>query len=433
MLALGLWAARPEATRAQFIGEYLPGGTSGHQQEPGVTVASRLRPLYQPLGVRIGDFFLHSQLTEATGFNSNVAGLTGSPGSWFGRTGGSVAINSDWSRDQLGAALSVDDAHFLSTPRQDYTDWTASLGGAMTLGRQSLALTYTHLSLHEDPTQIGSVLSSTPIPYQVEDLRSSYTFDRGRVSVTPRIDVQLYRFGDATLLGSPVSQQDENRVVLNAGLETRYALTDLSRLVFVIEGIDSQYTDEPAYQPTDSSRSALVLGGIDYGEDGLWRYRVLLGVETRDFAAPQYASHTAPIVEANVVWTPTGMTTVSATLSRTIEDPAAAGTGGYTDTRGRLVIDHEWWRNVLLQAHVGFETADYLQGGATQRNVSLGTGIHWLLDRHWRLGLDYAFVAQSGAAANVNFNVPTGKSAPGNLHAPDFNRSVILFTLRVSL
>ena len=416
------------------MGEYLPGGAGGYQQEPGVTVGSRLRPLYQPLGVRVGDFILHSNLAEAIGYNSNVAGLGGTPGSWFGRTTGSLAATSDWSRDQFGVAFSLDDAHFLSTPRQDYTDWMASLGGGLTLGRENLAVSYTHLSLHEDPTQIGSVLSSTPIPYQVEDFRSSYTFDRGRISVTPRVDVQLYRFGDATLLGEPVSQANENRVVLNAGLEARYALTDRSRVVFVVEGIDSRYIDEPVGQPSDSSRSALVLGGIDYGEDGLWRYRVLLGVETRDFDAPQYASHTAPIVEANVVWTPTGMTTVLGTLSRAIEDPAAAGTGGYTLTRGRLVIDHEWWRNVLLQAHVGFETADYLQGGGTQQNVSFGAGVHWLLNRRLRLALDYSFVAQSGAANNVNLNVPAGKAlAFGSLHSSDFDRSVILLTLRFAL
>lgn len=423
----------PCASQAQFIGEYLPSAVPGYQQEPGVTVGSRLRPLYQPMGARIGDFVLHSDLLETTGYNSNVAGFGNSPGSWLLRTAPSLAINSDWSRNQIGAAFTADDAHFLSTLRQNYTDWTASLGGGYTIDRRDLVLGYSHLSLHEDPTQIGSALSSTPIPYQVEDLRSSYTFDRGRLSFEPRVDAQLYRYGDATLLGVPVGQQNENRVVLTAGLETRYALSDLRSLVFVVEGIDSSYVDEPSYQPTDSSKSVLALGGIDYQESSLWRYRLLVGIETRQFDAPQYASHTAPIIAASVVWTPTGMTTVTGTLSRTIEDPAAAGTGGYTYTLGRLVIDHEYLRNVLLEGHVGFENADFLQGGGTQRNVSFGAGVHWLLGRQVRLGLDYSFLAQSGSGVNANLNVAPAKSgAFVGLRSPSFDRNVALLSLRFS-
>ena len=44
------------------------------------------------------------------------------------------------------------------------------------------------------------------------------------------------------------------------------------------------------------------------------------------------------------------MTTVTATLTRSIEDAAQEGIVGYTYTRARLVLDHEYLRNVLLQA-----------------------------------------------------------------------------------
>lgn len=425
--AMSLFWARP--SQAQFINQYFPQDVPGYGQEPGVTVASRLRPAYDPLGVRLNAFTLQSQLTEGIGYNSNAAGLSHSPGSFFLNTAPSLTLNSDWSRNQLGAAITLDDRRYFDAPAQNYTDWTATIGGGYTIGRHDLIIGYSHLSLHEDPSQIGSVPSTTPIPYNVDDLRASYTFEQGRLSFTPAFDVQRYQFGDSTMFGVSQSQSAQNRIVLTGGVETRYALSDQRSLVFVVQGIDSQFTDEPPSQPTNSSKSFLALGGIDYQASGVWRYRLLLGVETRIFDSSRYSTHTAPIAEGSVIWTPTGLTTVTGVLSRTIEDPASAGTGAYTYTRATLVVDHEYLRNVLLQGRFGFEAAEYLNGGGTQTNVKLGAGVKWLLNRNVRLSLDYSYTSQTG----------TGSRATGTVNplvgtfSGSFTRNVVLLAVRLAL
>ena len=58
--------------------------------------------------------------------------------------------------------------------------------------------------------------------------------------------------------------------------------------------------------------------------DAVWQYRVLVGWETRAFAASQYSTHQATIAEAAVTWNPSGMTT----LTRGIEDAAQEGIAG---------------------------------------------------------------------------------------------------------
>lgn len=416
-------------SRAQFINQYFQSGVPGYEREPGVTVASRLRPAYDPPGVRLGAFTLEPKLREGVGYNSNAAGLPNSPGSWFLQTAPSITLNSNWSRDRLGAAFTLEDGRYFDAPSQNYTDWTAMIGGGHMIGRHEAILAYSHLSLHEDPSQIGSALSSTPIPYQVDDLRGEYTFERGRFSFIPRLDIQHYQFGDATVFGTSVSESSQNRVVLTGGVETRYALSDQRSLVFVIQGIDSSYTDTPPGQPTNSSESLLALTGLDYQASGVWRYRVLLGVERRMFAASRFSTHTAPIAEASVIWTPTGLTTVTGLLSRTIEDPAAAGTGSYTYTRARLVVDHEYRRNVLLQGRVGFESAEYLSGGGTQTNFLVGAGVKWLLNRNVRLSLDYTYTDQRGAgSATGTARTPAFATLQGS-----FVRNLVLFSMRIAL
>lgn len=435
-LAVGIILAWASPARAQFINQYFPSSVPGYEREPGVTVASRLRPAYDPLGVRLDGFTLQPKLTEGIGYTSNAAGLPHSPGSFFLNTAPSLTLNSDWSRDQLGAALTLDDRRYFDTPAQNYTDWTATIGGGYTIGRHDLIVGYSHLSLHEDPTQVGSVPSAIPIPYSVDDLRGRYTFEQGRFSFTPLFDVKRYQFGDSTAfdagLGQNVkrTQSRQNRVVLTGGLQTNYALSDQRSLVFVVEGIDSEFTEEPPRTATQSSKSFLALGGIDYQVNGVWRYRLLLGVETRIFDAPQNPTHTAPIAEGSVIWTPTGLTSVTGVLSRTIEDPASSGTGAYTYTRAGLVVDHEYLRNVLLQGRVGFEAAEYLSGGGTQTNFTAGARVKWLLNRNVQLSLDYSYTNMTGISATI-VGVPTG-TVFGHFSG-SASRNVALLAVRLAL
>jgi hypothetical protein len=429
-LAVGITLAWASPAQAQFINQYFPPGVPGYEREPGVTVASRLRPAYDPLGVRLGAFTLQPQLTEGIGYTSNAAGLSHSPGSFFLNTAPSLTLNSDWSRDRLGAAFTLDDRRYFDAPAQNYTDWTATIGGGYTIGRHDLTVGYSHLLLHEEPSQIGSVPSTTPIPYSVDDLRGSYTFEQGRFSFTPTFDVQRYQFGDSTTFGASQSQNSQNRVVLTGGLETNYALSDQRSLVFVVQGIDSRFTEEPPGQPTNSAKSFLALGGIDYQTNGVWRYRLLLGVETRIFDSSRYSTHTAPIAEGSVIWTPTGLTTVTGALSRTIEDPASSGAGAYTYTRAALVGDHEYLRNVLLQGRVGFQAAEYLNGGGTQTNFTVGAGVKWLLNRNVQLSLDYSYTSPTGTGSA---SAITRAPAAFGTFSGSFTRNVALLAVRLAL
>src|ERR1700693_2842098 len=80
--AIGCCAAY--GVRAELLPSYFPAGVPGYGEAPGVTVASRLRPDFDPPGVRVGSFLLHPQWAEGLGYDSNVFGSSGGgPGSWL--------------------------------------------------------------------------------------------------------------------------------------------------------------------------------------------------------------------------------------------------------------------------------------------------------------------------------------------------------------
>jgi hypothetical protein len=394
--AFALLLAGGGAARAQYLETYFPSAVPGYDTAQGVTVLSRERPSYDPRGVRLGSFVLHPTLLEGLGFDSDVTGLPGGPASALLRTAPAINARSDWSRDALGIALSADNRQYFDAPRQNTTNWTASIGGGTTIGRQNLTIGYSYLSLNQNATEVGALPSDTPVHFAVNDVRVAYPVDLGRLVITPTVDVRTFQFDATTVLGMPMSQAYRDRVVTIAGAVARYELAELRNLLFVLQGVDVAYTAPQPGQPSNNATGAIALGGIDYQETGPWRYRLLVGVEERRFAAAQYATRIAPIAQGAVIWTPTGLTTVTATLARTIEEPSAQGSSGYVYTRADLGVDHELFRNLLLQARAAFLNANYLQGGGTETSWRLGGGVTWLLNRNVRLSLDYGHTTQSG-------------------------------------
>jgi hypothetical protein len=109
------------------------------------------------------------------------------------------------------------------------------------------------------------------------------------------------------------------------------------------------------------------------------------------------------------------MTTVTGTLTRSIEDAAQEGVAGYTYTAAALTLDHEYDCDTLLQATGGLQQADFLQGGGRQTALLLGLGVTWLIDRQVRISATYGFNDQQSGGV--------GTSGP-------FSRSLGLLTVQ---
>jgi hypothetical protein len=417
----------PLVTQAQtanrfLLDQYFPQGIPGYGQEPGVTVLSRARPLYDPLGVRAGDFIIRPELDSGIGYNSNLLGQSSGRGSYQFENSGSVRVNSDWGRNSLAGEVTFDDRRTPSVSSENRTDWSATLGGTYQIGRDVLTVAGSHLQLHQDPTGIdaqrfnlpGSFFTA-PIPFTLDDARVSYETAFGRFAVVPNLEYSRLRFGDlrlfgvngavvpaevnGTVLGVPISQQYRDRDILTAGVTTRYEFAPLRSGLLVVRHITTDYTSSQrdAFGANRSSNAVEVLVGLDYVASAVWRYRALAGYEIRQFRNSAYKSHGAPVAEANVIWQPSGRTTVTARVARSIEDAADESVSGYDYTTARLQADHEYLRNILLSGYVGLQRADYLQSNNSETFYGGGAGVTWLVNRNIRLAVTYDATQRSGS------------------------------------
>jgi hypothetical protein len=404
---------------AALLSAYFPEGVPGFDTAPGVTVLSRARPTFDPLGLRAGAFMLWPQIEEAIGYDDNVlAGAQRRP-SWVIETRPSVLIKSDWSRDAFGAYLSASDSRYPDLPSQGRTDATAFVGGSVDIGSDRLTLGAAHIQQHQDRSQLDAIPSDRPIAAQEDDGRAAYAWSSGHWTITPAIELSDWRFGNTTILGHPSSQAYRDRTVVQGETTVRYDWAPLRSLLLVMRAIGQHYTNPASGQPSENSTGYQALAGFDYDDNAVWRYRLLLGAETRQFVA--YRPHTDVIAEAEAMWSPSGLTTIHATLTRSIEDAAQEGVAGYTYTAGRLSIDHEYLRNLLLSASAGVQRADFLQGGNAQNGYAAGVGVTWLVNRSVRLSATYDLTGVAGS--HTGATLVTG----------NFTRQLGLLTLRLGL
>ncbi len=404
------------AATAQPVGQFLlnryfPDGIPGYYTEPGVTVQSRVQPEYQPTEIRAGSFIIRPQASEAVGYNDNLLGSTTSKqGGALLNTQASLDAASDWSRNSLSASINVNDTVYPSLPSQNTTIWSGSLGGTYDIGRDQAQAGYTHLSTYESPTGVNSRGISAPAPYDLDNVHIGYTSQFGRFSLLPRFDYTQMRFSPATFgSGPPQSQSFQNRNVYLGALETHYEFSPQHNAVLEVSGVGNDYVSATALVPTQNSIGYAVRAGLDYAVNGVWRFRALAGYELREFQSSAYQQQGAPVGEANVIWTPTGLTTVTARVARTIEDTANASTisvTGYDYTSAQLAVDHEYLRNVLLRSYVAYQRADYVGSPATESFYQFGLGATWLLDRNFRLGLNYNFLDHTGDTGGQPLSSP---------------------------
>jgi hypothetical protein len=415
----------PCPTLAQSIDFYFPQGNFGYDQQLGVTVQTRAHPLYTPQGVQIDSFNVQPRFDESLFYNSNVTGL-GNSASLGSRTSAGVSLGSNWTRNSLAASVGVDHFQYFSLPDDSYTNWNVGLAGGYSIGDSQLLGAYSHQSYYQLSTTIGTVRSTTPIQNSADSIGFSYTFNLDKLAITPSIGIAAYRFGSGTAGGITFNQAFLNYNSFAAGVTARYALNEQSGILAVVRGLDSDYLSTPTGQPSNDSKSLLLLAGIDYQAKSVWRYRLLGGIEVRKFASSQFPTKVAPDVEASVIWTPTGLTTVDVAVSSTIAAPQTGGTNGYVLSQGRVVVDHELRRNVFLQGRASADLAQFLPHG-TQKQYHGGASVTWLLNRAVSLDLGYDYYT------TTSDGISTSSTNVAAQAVTQYTQHLLALTLRLAL
>lgn len=407
--------ALPGLAAAQGLDQFLSPDNAGAVGEAGLTVTGRRRADYEAGGVRAGAFVLRPRLVEGLGFESNVAGVARPRGSATMDTAGSFEAASDLSRMAVTGAVTINDVRYASLPRQSYTTWTARLGVSYDIGRDTASAQYARLRLNQTARDLDvPERLSEPMPFTVDVGRLAYRAAFNRLSLTPALEVSSYAYGGGTVGGTWFGQDYRNRLLATPSLTAAYEFAPRRSALLVVRDSIASYANPQPSQPRRDYNDAAVLAGLDYDVTGLLRVRALVGYEVRSFGAGAYKAIRSPVAELAATWTPTGLTTLTASVARRVQDSADETTAGYAATSARVRVDHEYRRNVLLQASAGLYRNEY-RGGGMQSLYALGAGATYLLNRTVGVSATYDFLARtSGGSSPVMAGLSRGESFISN-------------------
>ena len=407
VVLVGSLCAVSFGTVAQELEGFLPTNLPIVGSASSVTVFDRPRPDFDAPGIEAGTFSIHPVLSEGLGFDSNPLGSGGQAGSAFVSTQANVSVVSDWVRNSLGASVSVDDRRYLQQTQLSHTDDTVSLGGRYDVGTADhLVLAATHSDLHIEPTGLDAISATQAVPYQLNGGSASYLLNFSRLSLEPFTTVNNFTYSSSRTNGVAQNNQYLNNTTVDEGVTARYELSPLRHAVFVVRSSESDFTNPTPGTPRRNSVGVSVLGGLDYVADGVWRYRALAGYQVREYASSTYKSHSAPIVEADVIWSPSQLTTVELTANRRIVDSNDPLVADYTDTMAKLELQHEVRRDVLVSAHASYEQALFESGGGQQTILNAGATATWLLNHNLKANATYNH-AQSVSGTRSSYSDDT--------------------------
>ena len=386
------------AAQAQVLDRYFPANVPAYQDWAEATGGPPVDLGYAPVGIHIGDFVVYPSLTESLGYSTNPFGVLNGVPSATEQTDATLSANSNWSRNSLNAYVNVSNVQYLRY-RESFTDWTASLGSTIQVADNMLEFGYVHVSAVQLPTAFGTFAQTRPVDEQDDDLRASYTFGSGRISLVPALQGDIYRFG-VTSVGSndPAEAQGlYNRDALTASLTGNLLFAGGHSLLAILSDSIVQYGGGLAQRPANYNDISFLVG-IEYRSSAVLAYRALVGYEDRMPTGRGVTDQTlaAPTAELDVLWNPTTLTGVTGKVSQSFQNSPTDGGQGISETSVQLLVTHSLTRAVDINGSARYINASFPDGAGNQQSAFTTLRVNWHLSRHIVLSAEYDFSEQSG-------------------------------------
>jgi len=379
---------------AQLLERYEPSGIPGYPDWFTDSTQPSQDAGYEPLPVKIGAVQVDPVLSESAGYDSNVVNSQHPAGSATIETAPAVHAGTNWARNAIDLSLSADDVRYLDAPAESHTNWNASAGGRLDFNDTDQAtLAFTHATVFQLPTEIGTFGFFRPVETQIEDGRAGTQWQIGGFAIAPSIDIADYINSGGGVPADQVRRDD--RIAYTGTLALHYALSESANLLLIASDTEARFTYTQPGTPWLDFNDASVLAGIDVHPMGVLRYRALIGYEQLEYGAAGLGNTATPAAELDAVWQPTALTTLTGRVTRSLQESPGAPDGTYTYTAVHARIDEAYLRNLILSAGIDYQSGDFTDHGGRQSVFTASTGVTWELNRGLALAINYSFQSLS--------------------------------------
>jgi hypothetical protein len=374
----------------------------------GETVTSRRRPQYDPVGVRAGSFFIYPSLELTPLFDTNIFQTSGNRKSdILAIISPEIVARSNWRRHEFNFGGRADIGRYKSFTSENYEDISFVASGRYDIRRDSyLFATGRWAQRHEErgsPDDRGGV---NPTVFWAAEALGGVNYKFSRIAVRLQGLYRNLNFFDVRALGSPgeINNDDRDR---NEAIGTLRVSYDVSpRFAAFMEGSGNvvRYIHRPDDDGFNRNNAGFgINAGASYEITGKLFAEAFAGYLHQNFDDSRFPTITGPAGGLTLTWNATGLTTVKAGVTRSIEQTTLIGTSGFFSTQFRASVDHELRRNVILSGFGSFQIDNYRGGGREDKWYRAGASAKWLVNRYSNILGAYQYTHRQSNVGNGSF------------------------------
>ncbi|TKW61357.1 MAG: hypothetical protein DI628_01650 [Blastochloris viridis] len=371
-----------------------------------IPAGERMAADHAPMGIRAGSFLVIPKVELVETYNDNIYASSNNEESDFVTSvKPEVSVRSNWSRHALNAKAGAEVRKFADNSEEDETNYNVAMDGRVDVLRDtSIGGGVSYARDHEDrgnPNTIGS--PDEPIEYTTKIARIGAYRGLGRANARFDSEVKQLEYDNGqTAAGVPLNNSARDRNEYTQTLRLGYQI-DSRFEAFVKGAIDSRVYDDKSI--ARSSHGQTYTAGTTFDISGKTRGEVYAGIASRNYTNAAREDIDEPVWGGKVTWNATDLTSVIASVDRTIEETTLAGASGFVNTDYRVGVEHALTRDILLKGNVGYLQADYQGNGANRddETYTAGAGIDYYLSRCFKAGLGYQYTNRQSNVAGGDY------------------------------
>ena len=299
------------------------------------------------------------------------------------------AFQSDWTRNDLQGELHLGYTDYFNDRGANAPYGSGKISGRVDATRDLSFDAEGRFTLSEEtPNSLG--LSGQMIKSNNAPLEATYgatvggtdRFGRFSLALHGLIDRTVYQDADLSSgVVDDLNTDDFNDygVKLRGSYEVSRAISPFIQGTFDTRQYDA-IRDASGYQRNSNGFGVFL--GATLAFPRLITGELSVGYGERDYADPRFKSVTGPLLNANLIWTPTALTTVTFTAQDAINDATLAGAAATLAHLYSLDIAHRLQRNFLVGASASYETEKYYGLLQTDNTTTFGLRAEYDLGRN---------------------------------------------------
>jgi len=367
------------------------------------------RDAYEPIGVRIGSFIVYPEVEVGIAGFSNVFHTSGNPrddvaldlrpavravSTWSThafelRASGTTSFHDEYHSENDKAGLLEARGRLDITRRTNIealASWELSQEGRGSINEPSAAVERT----------------------DVETLRAAVAVNHrfNRLSVQLRGSIADVDYAPVRLASGTLFRNDDRDMVQR---EAAVRVAWLLKPGFSVFGETSVNARDHSVLPSDGitrdSAGNRERVGVSFGNyDSILRGEASIGYGRQDFDAPSLPDVDGLLVDANVAWRMSALTSLLFTARSDVTEAIVAGTGGALSRSVGVELRHAFLRQLIASTGIRYTRQDYQGISLTERELVALLGIEYHLSRELMLYGRYQHIEFDSTDLSRNYN-----------------------------